>query len=154
MAKVALVTGASRGIGKAVAQSLAQAGITSPRRSTLTRRGARAFVDGAKSVPDRCPPLDDGGAREGEGQRALAGISISSIALALAAVATVSAVAASTCVQNGRYRTWHMDLFMDTPVTARQASRRDVLAPSPQRLVLPSYCSGKAHHQLASARAR
>ncbi|MEO5841152.1 MAG: SDR family oxidoreductase [Acidimicrobiales bacterium] len=147
MAKVALVTGASRGIGKAVAQHLAKAGFD-------IAIGARTLHEGearehsstiAKSDTRPLPGSLESTAAlvHAEGRQALAVyldlLDRSSLG---AAVATVLERwgRIDVLVNNGRYiGPGHMDLFMDTPVELHDKHlEANVLAPIIlSRLVLP-----------------
>jgi len=147
MAKIALVTGASRGIGKAVAQYLAKAGFD-------IAIGARTLHEGearehsstiAKSDTRPLPGSLDSTAAlvHAEGRQALAVyldlLDRSSLG---AAVATVLERwgRIDVLVNNGRYiGPGHMDLFMDTPVELHDKHLdANVLAPIIlSRLVLP-----------------
>jgi NAD(P)-dependent dehydrogenase (short-subunit alcohol dehydrogenase family) len=147
MVKVALVTGASRGIGKAVAQHLARAGFD-------IAIGARTVHEGearehsstiAKSDTRPLPGSLDSTAVlvQGEGRQAL------SVYLDLLDRSSLGAAVAivlerwgriDVLVNNGRYiGPGHMDRFMDTPVELYDKHlEANVLAPIIlSRLVLP-----------------
>jgi NAD(P)-dependent dehydrogenase (short-subunit alcohol dehydrogenase family) len=147
MTKVALVTGASRGIGKAVAQHLARAGFD-------VAIGARTMHEGearehsstvAKSDTRPLPGSLDSTAAlvRGEGREVL------SVYLDLLDRASLGAAVATVLerwgridvlVNNGRYiGPGHMDLFMDTPVELHDKHlEANVMAPIIlSRLALP-----------------
>jgi NAD(P)-dependent dehydrogenase (short-subunit alcohol dehydrogenase family) len=147
-AKVALVTGASRGIGKAVATHLAQAGFDvaigartlhegEPREhsSTVSRSDTRPLPGSLSTTA---------GLVEEAGRRALpVYLDLLDRASLGAAVATVLERwgRIDVLVNNGRYvGPGHMDLFMDTPIELHERHlEANVLAPVVlSRLVLPA----------------
>ena len=145
--RVALVTGASRGIGKAVARHLARAGFdVALGARTLEEGEARehsSTVKASNTAPLPGSLASTAAVVEGEGRRALpVYLDLLDRASLGSAVTTVLERwgRIDVLVNNGRYiGPGHMDLFMDTPIELHERHlEANVLAPIIlSRLVLP-----------------
>ena len=145
--KVALVTGASRGIGKAIAVHLARAGLDVAIGARTMQEGEEREHSSTLKASNTKPlpgSLESTAALvEGEGRRALpVYLDLLDRASLGAAVATVMERwgRVDVLVNNGRYvGPGHMDHFMDTPLALHERHlEANVLAPITLcRLVLP-----------------
>ncbi|HET6812250.1 MAG TPA: SDR family oxidoreductase [Acidimicrobiales bacterium] len=154
--KVALVTGASRGIGKAVAVHLARAGFDVALGARTVQEGeAREHSSTIKASNTRPLPgslATTAGLVEAEGRRALpVYLDLLDRASLGASVTTVLERwgRIDVLVNNGRYiGPGHMDLFLDTPIELHERHlEANVLAPIIlTRLVLPQMLErGEGH---------
>lgn len=154
--KVALVTGASRGIGKAVAVHLARAGFDVALGARTVQEGeAREHSSTIKASNTRPLPgslASTAGLVEAEGTRALpVYLDLLDRASLGASVTTVLERwgRIDVLVNNGRYiGPGHMDLFLDTPIELHERHlEANVLAPIIlSRLVLPQMLErGEGH---------
>jgi NAD(P)-dependent dehydrogenase (short-subunit alcohol dehydrogenase family) len=154
--KVALVTGASRGIGKAVAVHLARAGFDVALGARTVQEGeAREHSSTIKASNTRPLPgslATTAGLVEAEGTRALpVYLDLLDRASLGASVTTVLERwgRIDVLVNNGRYiGPGHMDLFLDTPIELHERHlEANVLAPIIlSRLVLPQMLErGQGH---------